>query len=105
MRVTGSRLIDTGIQQIRTKKRAGVESRSVSATNYALVIGDRLLIVKRSEGTATMARGELIAMPEDLQRHLFNTPQMQAIRGRFYPMEICPGRCLSSSREASGVVG
>ena len=105
VRVTGSRLIDTGIQRITTKKRAGVESRSVSATYYALVIGDRLLIVKRSEGTATMAQGELIAMPEDLQRHLFNTPQMQAIRGRFYPMEICPGRCLSSSREASGVVG
>lgn len=85
VRVTGSRLIDTGIQRITTKKRAGVESRSVSATYYALVVGDRLLIVKRSEGAATMAQGELIAMPEDLQRHLFNTPQMQAIRGRFYP--------------------
>ena len=86
VRVTGSKLIDTGIQQIKAKKSGGVEtSRSVSATYYALVVGDRLLIVKRSEGSVTTAQGELVAMPEDLQRHLFSTPQLQAIRGRFYP--------------------
>jgi len=87
VRVTGSRAIETGIQQFTTRKRAGVEtSRSVSAAYYVLVVGDRLLVVKRAEGSpsSTTAEGELTAMPAELQRHLFNTPQMEAIRGRFY---------------------
>ena len=84
--VTGSKAIETGIQQITTRKRAGVEtSRSVSAAYYVLVVGDRLLVVKRAEGTPTTVQGELAAMPAELDRHLFSTPQMQAIRGRFYP--------------------
>jgi hypothetical protein len=83
VRVTGARAIDTGIQEITTRKRGG--SRSVSARYYVLVLGDRLLVVKGSEGTPTTAEGELTAMPENLQRQLFDTPQMQAIRARFYP--------------------
>jgi len=84
--VTGSKAIDTGIQQITTRKHAGVETgRSVSAAYYALVVGDRFLIVKRAAGMPTIVQGELAAMPAELDRHLFNTPQMQAIRGRFYP--------------------
>ena len=83
--VTGSKAIGTGIQQITTRKRAGVETgRSVSAASYVLVVGDRLLVVKRAEGMPTTVQGELAAMPAELERHLFNTPQMQAIRGRFY---------------------
>ena len=85
VRVTGSRAIDTGIQQIKTRKRSGVESRSVSAAYYVLVVGDRLLVVKRAEGTPTTVQGELAAMPAELDRHLFATPQLQAIRSRFYP--------------------
>ena len=86
VRVTGSKVVDTGIQQITTRKRAGVEtSRSVSAAYYVLVVGERLLVVKGSQGTPATAEGELIAMPADLQRHLFNTPEMEPIRGRFYP--------------------
>ena len=79
VRVTGSKAIETGIQQITTRKRAGVETgRSVSAAYYVLVVGDRLLVVKRAEGTPTTVQGELVAMPAELDRHLFGTPQMQA---------------------------
>ena len=85
VRVTGSKAIETGIQQIKTRKRAGVETSSVSAAYYVLVVGDRLLVVKRAEGMPTTVLGELAAMPVELERHLFNTPQMQTIRGRFYP--------------------
>jgi len=85
VRVTGSKAIETGIQQMTTRKRAGVESRSVSAAFYVLVVGDRLLVVKRAEGTPTTVQGELAAMPAELDHHLFNTPQIQAIRSRFYP--------------------
>jgi hypothetical protein len=85
VRVTGSRTSDTGIQQITTRKRAGVEtSRSVSATYYVLVVGDRFLVVKSSAGTPTTAVGELTAMPADLQKELFSAPNTGATRGRFY---------------------
>ncbi len=86
VRVTGSKAIETGIQQFTTRMHAGVEtSRSVSAAYYVLVVGDRLLVVKRAAGTPTTAQGELAAMPAGLDRALFNTPRMESIRGRFYP--------------------
>ena len=93
VKVTGSKAIETGIQQITTRKRAGVETgRSVSAAYYVLVVGDRLLVVKRAEGTPTTVEGELAAMPPELDRHLFNSLQMEAIRGRFYPYYLDDSR-------------
>jgi len=60
VKVTGPKAIETGIQQITTRKRAGVETgRSVSAAYYVLVVGDRLLVVKRADGTPTTVEGEL----------------------------------------------
>ena len=88
-RVTGSRAIETGIQQITIRKRAGVEtSRSVSAAYYALVVGERLLLAKTSGGPPKTVEGELAAVPADLDRQLFDSPDMQAIRGRFYPFYV-----------------
>jgi len=87
--VTGSKAIETGIQQITTKKRAGVEtSRSVAAEFYILVVGDRFLVVKSSEGPRVTAEGELSPIPGDLQRYLFESPQMAAARARFYPYYV-----------------
>ncbi len=88
-RVTGSKALDTGIQQITVRKSGGVEtSRSVSGAYHALVVGDRLLVVKNSSGAPTTVEGELRAMPLDLDRRLFNTPEMQALRSRFYPFYL-----------------
>src|SRR5262247_3774246 len=93
VKVTGSKAIETGIQQITARKRYGVETgRSVSAAFYVLVVGDRLLVVKRAAGTPTTVEGELAAMPPELDRHLFNSPQMEAIRGRFYPYYLDDSR-------------
>jgi hypothetical protein len=88
-RVSGSKAIDTGIQQITVRKRSGVETgRSVSAAYYALVVGQKLLLCKSGSGSRTTLEGELVPMPGDLERQLFNTPDMQAIRGRFYPFYL-----------------
>ena len=88
-RVTGSKAMETGIQQITIRKRAGVEtSRSVSAAYYALVVGERLLLAKTSGGPPKTVEGELAAVPADLDRQLFDTADMQAIRSRFYPFYI-----------------
>jgi hypothetical protein len=87
--VAGSKAIDTGIQQVTTRKSYGVEtSRSVSATYYALVVGDRFLIVKSAERMPLTVEGALTRMPASLEGHLFNTPQMQGIRPRCYPYYV-----------------
>ncbi len=88
-RVTGSKAIETGIQQITIRKRGGVEtSRSVSAAYYALVVGERLLLAKTSSGPPQTVEGELAAVPADLDRQLFDTADMQATRKRFYPFYV-----------------
>jgi hypothetical protein len=99
-RVTGSKSVDTGIKQIRIHKRGSVEtSREVSGAYYALVIGDRLLLVKGTANMPTTVEGELTVMPGDLDRLLFDTREMQAIRTYFYPFYLdnhsfrFPGYC------------
>jgi len=68
VKVTGSRALDTGVQQVTIHKRGGVEtSRSVSAAYFALVVGDRLLVVKSAAGAPTTAEGELVRMPETFE--------------------------------------
>ncbi|HEV8096178.1 MAG TPA: DUF6709 family protein [Burkholderiales bacterium] len=92
-RVSGSKAIDTGIRQITVRKRAGVEtSRSVSGEFYVLMLEDRLLVVKGSSGPQQLtAEGELLPMRRELEAKLFNTPDMQAIKKRFYPFYIEDG--------------
>ena len=91
-RVTGSKAIDTGIRQITVRKRAGVEtSRSESGAFYVLMVDDRLLVVKGSSGPQVTAEGELMPLRGELEMKLFNTPDMQAIKKRFYPFFIEDG--------------
>jgi Family of unknown function (DUF6709) len=86
VQVTGSKAIDTGIQEISTETRNGVEtSRKISAAYYGLMIGDRFLVCKGSAGFATTVIGELKPMPADLAGQLFSTPEMQELRDGFYP--------------------
>jgi hypothetical protein len=89
VQVAGSKAIDTGIQEITTEKRGGVEtSRTVSAAYYALVVGEKLLVCKGGSGFQTTVEGELSPMPADLVGQLFNTREMQELRGRFYPFYL-----------------
>jgi hypothetical protein len=88
-RVTGSEALDTGMQQITVTTRNGVETgRSVSANYYALVVGDRLLVCKSRSGPRTTFEGSLLPMPGDVEAQLFQTPDMQGIRHRFYPFYL-----------------
>jgi hypothetical protein len=101
VRVSGSRAFDTGIRQITTSERGGVEeSRRVSAEYYALQVGSRFLIVKSSSGEPTVVEGRLAPTPSDLSRQLFDTPEMQAARPLVYPFYLdtdsfrFPGYCF-----------
>ena len=89
VRVTGSKAVDTGIQQVTVRRRAGVEtSREVSAGYYVLVVGDRLLVTKQSGAAKTTVEGGLEPLSADLSQRLFTDPEMQAIRARFYPFYV-----------------
>jgi Family of unknown function (DUF6709) len=88
-RVAGSRVLDTGLQEVTVSESNGVETdRSVSAGYYALVVGDKLLVCKSRSGSRTTFVGELTPMPPDLEQHLFGTADMKAIRYRFYPFYL-----------------
>src|SRR5258705_8153848 len=51
LRVTGTRAVDTGIQELEVKEQSGRSSeRTVLASYYALEIGDRFLILKSAHG-------------------------------------------------------
>ncbi len=85
-KVTGSRVIDTEIQEFTIHEQNGVEtSRSVAAGYYALDMGDRYLICRSGSGPGTTYVGELAPLTSEFAAHFFNTPDMQSIRNLFYP--------------------
>lgn len=88
-KVAGSKVVDSGIQEITTTKEGGKETeKKVTASYYILFVGDRLLVCKSGSGPMTTFEGELTPLPADLEQKLFDTPDMKDIRGRFYPFYI-----------------
>ena len=89
VRVSGSKAMNTGIQQITIRKRSGVETgRSVAASYYVLAVGDRLLVCRSQSGSHTTFEGELAPIPMDLDRRIFDSAEMRAHRPRFYPFYV-----------------
>jgi hypothetical protein len=85
VKVTGSKVLETGIQNISISKEAGVEtSRKVSGAYYALVVGRRLLIVRSGSMPPNIVEGELKPIPNDVDQLLFGTNEMQRLRPLFY---------------------
>jgi hypothetical protein len=86
--VTGSKAVDTGLQHITIRKRSGVETGRDISTYYALLVGDKFLLYRSSEGPKTTVEGQLIAMPAEVERSLFSAPDMQGVRNVFYSLYI-----------------
>jgi hypothetical protein len=83
VRVIGSKTIDTGIQQITTTTRNGVkESERVSAGYFAVLVGDRFLVVKSPSSPSGTIEGELKSMPDQLRSEL--SVSLGADRARQY---------------------
>lgn len=71
IRVSGSKTIDTGIREITTTTSNGVkESERQSAGYFALLVGDRFLVVKSSSAPNGTVEGELKQMPSELRYEL-----------------------------------
>jgi hypothetical protein len=89
VRVSGSRTIETGIQEITTEKRNGTEvSRRVSGIYYALLTGEHWLIVKSESGMPTNVEGSLETMPSNLYAEVFSTPEDKRVAAYFYPFYL-----------------
>jgi hypothetical protein len=91
-RVSGSRVIDTGLREYSVTTSAGVEkSRSESGAYYALVVGDKFLIFKTGGEESSVAEGRLAPWPSELENELFDSKEMREIRSQFYPFYVANG--------------
>lgn len=87
--VTGTEAIETGIEEITVKSRAGVEtSRSVTAAYYVLRMGEKLLVIKSSQGQVTSIEGELKPLTAELNSNLFSDEESSALRPNFYDFYV-----------------
>jgi len=87
-RVTGSRVFDTGIREYTVDTTGGVaKDTSQSAAYYALLVGDRFLVVKTGHGAPTVAEGELAPWPDELA-DVLHSKEMEGIRHRLYPFYV-----------------
>jgi len=88
-RVTGDRVIDTGIRQYTIHTQNGIEtSREESGAYTALAIGKRFLVVRTAGDESSIAEGTLAPWPEDFETQLFDSKEMRSLRGSFYPFYL-----------------
>jgi hypothetical protein len=87
--VVGEKVLDTGIQEVTTTTRNGVkEGSQVSAGYYALVVGDRFLIVKSAGKPPEQTAGELTPFPSDLSSQLFSGVDGRELQMHSYPFYL-----------------
>ncbi|MGA9751573.1 MAG: DUF6709 family protein [Acidobacteriota bacterium] len=87
VRVKGTHLIDTGVQEITVTKDHGVEqSRKVTGRFYGLRMGRHALIVKTASPATTLV-GTLVPIPKDLRHQL----GLEKADSRVYPLFLDTG--------------
>ena len=87
--VASEKVVDTGIQEITTTTRDGVETgKYVSAGYYAFLVGTRVLIVKTARRPAGEVAGELKPLPANLSGHLFAGTDGQQLQSQTYPFYL-----------------
>jgi hypothetical protein len=91
VRVTGSKTLDTGIQEITSTTRNGVKvqgSERVSAGYYAVLVGKHFLVVKSPITPAGSVEGEIKPMPVSLRTNLESFLHGKHSREYFYPVVL-----------------
>lgn len=88
-RVTGDKVIKTGMREVTVKKSHGVVvSSSVSAKYYVLAVGDRLLLVKSSSEPQLTIEGALQEIPKKVALKLSISPEILPFRQLFFPFYL-----------------
>ncbi len=86
--VNGSKSFATNIQETTTNTVNGIETSTSVSDFYLLLIGDKYLVCKSKSGPSTTCKGELTPISAELDGLLFNTDEMNSIRGSFYPFYV-----------------
>ncbi len=87
--VTGSRVLDSGIQEVTTESQNGVkQSTYVSSKYFVLLVGEDLLVVKRNEQPPLHVDGELTQLPSNLPNLIFPDDSDSLLRQRIYPLML-----------------
>ena len=94
--VTGGKMLSTGVQEVTTYEGF---IHHVSAGYYAMLVGDRVLIVKSGKTPAAMVGGSLGAMPLNLKKELFPEGTDPVVMAQVYPL------LLDTNYRESGWVG
>jgi len=84
----GDQVIDSGVQELTTETTNGVKGKPyVSAGYYALLIGNKILMIKSAVQPPVRPTGELGNLPDDLSSQLFsNDEDGKKIRDITYPL-------------------
>jgi hypothetical protein len=89
VRLKGTKLQDARLVRFNIVSEHGKETRhSITAHIYALTVGEKLLIIESPamlSPAQVVQEGALEGMPADLDKALFDFPDNQDIRARFYP--------------------
>ena len=81
--VTGGKMLSTGVQEVTTYEGF---IHHVSAGYYAMLVGDRVLIVKSGKAPGATVGGSLGAMPPDLKAELFPEGTDPVVVAQVYPL-------------------
>ncbi len=91
-RISGTRVIDTGLREYSVTTEGGVEkSRSESGAYYALVVNDKFLIFRSREDPTNTVEGRLVPWPAELEGEMFDSKEMKELRPRFYGFYVQDG--------------
>ena len=82
VRVSGSKVIDSGLRQTSIRKMNGSETVS---SFYALAIGNKFLICKSESSSSITYEGVLAPVTAELAWRFFDNPDIKSVRDRFYP--------------------
>jgi hypothetical protein len=89
VRVTGAKIVDSGVQEITTETSNGVKEKSyASAGYYLMVVGDKFLIVKASTNPGLTAQGQLEPLYTDLTHTLLPDPADAVYISQLYPVVL-----------------
>jgi hypothetical protein len=107
VRLNADKIHDTGFEEITVRKKHGVErSRSISASYFVAVIGDRLLLVKAHGDTPNKSlQGFLRPIAEKVDQSFFDSPSVQKVKPAFYPMLLDTGDFKSDGDLGMGIAG
>lgn len=107
-RVSGEKVIDTGIREYTIKTSGGEETsrRETAAYDVLVVDGDRFLFIKRPAEAAMSrtAQGALVPLPDDLEQQFIDDPSLKGTRERFYSFYVSDASFRLPGFVAIGVV-